>query len=97
MPSRTISPALADVEASLRLLSIAFRHEEATGREPSTLVLELKGVKALTASGLGQLVSLHHRLAATGRKLVLQNVGDGAYQAVAATGLHRLLDVRSPN
>jgi anti-anti-sigma factor len=97
MPSRTISPALADVEASLRLMSNAFCHEKATGREPSTLVLELGGVRALTASGLGQLVSLHNRLAATGRKLVLQNVGGGAYEAVAATGLHRLLDVRSRN
>jgi anti-anti-sigma factor len=94
MRSRTISPALADVEASLRLMSRAFRDEEPAGREPATLVLELGGVKALTASGLGQLVSLHHRLAASGRRLVVQNVRGGAYQAFAATGLTELFEVR---
>jgi anti-anti-sigma regulatory factor len=94
MPSRTISPAFADVEASLRLMSNAFHHEVPAGRGPSTLVLEMGGVKALTASGLGQLVTLHNRLAASGRRLVLQNVGQGAYEAVAVTGLTSLLDVR---
>ena len=58
------------------------------------LVLDLSEVNDLTAGGLGQLVSLHKRLRASGGHLVLCNVGERAYEVFEVTRLIDLLDVR---
>ena len=60
------------------------------------LSLDLGGVHALTAEGLGKLLALHRDLRLSGAKLTLVNVGDEARQAIEAAGLTGVLDVRSP-
>ncbi len=58
------------------------------------LLLDLAGVVMPTAAGLGELVALHGRLRELGGDLVLCNVGDRAFEAVAVSGLTDLLEVR---
>jgi anti-anti-sigma regulatory factor len=94
MASQPIIPALADIEVSARLITRAFTHEEPAGQDCRTLALDLSGVKVPTAGGLGQLVALNNRLLALGRRLVLCNVGPGAFEVFELTRLTELLDVR---
>jgi anti-anti-sigma factor len=60
------------------------------------LYLDLSGFESPTAAGLGQLVTLHKRLRASGGRLVLCNVGEAAYEVFAVTRLTDVLDVRRP-
>ncbi len=60
------------------------------------LVLDLSGVDRPTAAGLGELVALHRRLRDSGGDLVLYNVSDRTFEAVAVSGLIDLLEVRRP-
>lgn len=89
MPSGPITPALPDLETSARLLTRAVAHAPGV-----PLTLDLSDVHALTAGGLGQLVALHNRLRCSGGRLVLCNVGPAAYDALDATRLTGLFDVR---
>jgi anti-anti-sigma factor len=63
-----------------------------TGRNP--LLLDLGGVDVLSAAGLGELVTLHRRVRASGGNLVLCNVGDRAYEVLELSRLTDVLDVR---
>ena len=94
MPSDLIIPAFPDIEASARLITRAFTHEEPAGRDGRAFVLDLSRVKVPTAGGLGQLVALHNRLRASGGRLVLCNVGARAFEVLELAHLTRLLDVR---
>jgi anti-anti-sigma factor len=58
------------------------------------LVLDLSGVDFLTAEGLGELVRVHNRLQELGGELVLDNVGDQAFEVLQVTRLTDLLRVR---
>jgi anti-anti-sigma factor len=60
------------------------------------LYLDLSGFENPTAAGLGQLVTLHKRLLASGGRLVLCNVGEAAYEVLAVTRLTEVFDVRRP-
>src|SRR5262245_66643915 len=59
------------------------------------LNLDLAGVLAPTAGGLGGLVALHEHLRAAGRGLALLRVGHQAREVFHLTGLTALLDVRA--
>ena len=54
----------------------------------------MSDVKAPTAAALGQLVRLDARAREMGRRLVLLNVDEWAYEVFLATRLVDLLDVR---
>src|SRR5206468_621183 len=55
------------------------------GPDGPPLDLDLAGVGTLTAGGVGELVALHDRLAGSGGRLVLWNVGPAAFEAMALT------------
>jgi anti-anti-sigma regulatory factor len=57
-------------------------------------VVDLSGVRALTAADLGRLVALHNRLKASGGRLVLSNVGPLAAEVLRLTRLTDLFEVR---
>ena len=58
------------------------------------LVLDLSDAGVPTAAGLGELITLHKRVRASGGQLVLSNVGERAYEVFKLTRLTDLLDVR---
>lgn len=64
------------------------------GLPPPVLMLDLAEVSVPTAAGLGELVSLHKRLRASGRWLVLCNVQEMAYEVFEVAGLAHFLVVR---
>jgi anti-anti-sigma factor len=64
-----------------------------TAGQPS-LLLDLEGVDRPTAAGLGELVALHRRLRDLGGTLILCNVSDTTYEALAVARLTELLEVR---
>src|SRR4051812_40120520 len=88
---RTIKPALPDVGASARLIA---RSLPGGGPGGPPLLLDLCGVRALTASDLGQLVALHNRLAASGGRLVVVNAGPAAAGVLGVARLNGLFEVR---
>ncbi len=61
------------------------------------LVLDLEGVDRPTAAGLGELVALHRRMRDLGGTLILCNVSDTTYEALAVARLTELLEVRRPD
>ena len=85
-----LSLPFPDIEVSARLIAKVFTHE----KPARPVVLDMSEVKVLTASGLGQLITLHNRLRASGGQLVLCNVGERAYEVFEVTRLTDLLDVR---
>lgn len=87
-------PTPTDLEPSTRLIVSAFGTDDQPESPSPALVLDLGEVTELTADGLGQLVSLHKRLRASGGQLVLCNVGERAYEVFEVTRLIDLLDVR---
>lgn len=95
MPQGTITPALPDLAASARLISHALAHGDSPARIAPPLTLDLAGVRALTAADLGQLVGLHHRLRASGGRLVLCNVAPLAVDVLRLTHLTHLFEVRT--
>jgi anti-anti-sigma regulatory factor len=58
------------------------------------LTLDLSRVPALTAADLGQLVSLHNRMASCGGRLVLVNAGPLAFEVLEITRLTNLFEGR---
>jgi anti-anti-sigma factor len=68
------------------------REVQESGRQ--AVFLDLAQVERPTASGLGQLVTLHRKLQTAGVGLALCNVGPLVFEAVEVTGLTKLLDVR---
>lgn len=56
--------------------------------------LDLAKVDFLTAAGLGKIVSLHHSLKAQNVRLVLQNVGENAFEVFTVTRLTGVLDIQ---
>jgi anti-anti-sigma regulatory factor len=89
-PATPASPMFA---ASARLIADAVARA-ATHAGGPTLSIDLGGVAAPTAACLGRLVALERRLRAAGRRLVLVNVGELAYEVFSVTRLVDLLDVR---
>jgi anti-anti-sigma factor len=61
-------------------------------RRPA-LVLDLSGVVMPTAGGIGELVVLNQRLREMGGRLVLCNVNDRTFEAVAVAGLSDVFEV----
>jgi anti-anti-sigma factor len=59
-----------------------------------SLVLDLSGVDFLTAGRLGELVTLHARLRDLGGELVLDNVGERAFEVLEVARLTEVLHVR---
>jgi anti-anti-sigma factor len=62
--------------------------------EGCPLLLDLGGVDLLSAAGLGELVTLHKRVRASGGRLVLCNVGERAYEVLRLARLTDLVEVR---
>jgi anti-anti-sigma regulatory factor len=75
-------------------MSRALTHQEPRGQGSRSLALDLGEVGVPTAGTLGRLVALHHRLLASGGRLVLCNVGPRAFAVFELTRLTDLLDVR---
>jgi anti-anti-sigma regulatory factor len=84
-----IRPSLPDLAASVRLILRAMPPD---GPVPA-LTLDLRDVTTLSAGGLGQLVALHNRLAASGGRLVLCNVGRLPHGVLEVTSLTSLFEV----
>jgi anti-anti-sigma factor len=59
------------------------------------LRLDLRGVELMSAAVLGRMVALHRAVRAAGGALVLENVGPPLGEVFEATGLARVLDVRT--
>jgi anti-anti-sigma factor len=59
------------------------------------LRLDFDGVELASAAILGRLVALHQSVRDAGGQLVLENVGPPLSEVFRATGLVRVLDVRS--
>lgn len=57
------------------------------------LVLDLRGVELVDATGLGVLVGTHRRADRAGRRLVLAGVPERIERLLLATRLHRVLTV----
>jgi anti-sigma B factor antagonist len=57
------------------------------------VVVDMRGVELMDATGLGVLVGSHRRAERAGRRLVLQNVPDRIERLLLATRLHRILCV----
>ncbi|MFP5219021.1 MAG: STAS domain-containing protein [Actinomycetes bacterium] len=55
------------------------------------LVLDLSGVTAVDATGLGVLVGAHRAADRAGRRLVLQDVPEQVHRLLRVTRLHRVL------
>ncbi len=63
---------------------------------PRDWVVDLSGVEYPTAACLGQLVALNRWLRASGGRLVVDRVGERAYEVFEVTRLTEVLDVRRP-
>jgi anti-sigma B factor antagonist len=61
---------------------------------PVNLTLDLEGVRMLTSTGLGMLVSLHKQLHAAGGSLTLRGLNDTVHEVFEVTLLTRVLDIR---
>jgi anti-anti-sigma factor len=61
---------------------------------PRGIELDLAAVGFLTTTGLGELVSLHHRVAAAGGRLTLTRVCSPVFEVFEVTRLTKLLDVQ---
>ena len=59
------------------------------------LVVDLRSVDAVDATGLGLLVSAHRRAGRQGRRLVLRNVPASLDRLLTATRLRRILAVEA--
>ena len=59
-------------------------------------VVDLSGVEYPTAACLGQLVALNRWVRASGGRLVVDRVGERAYEVFAVARLTGVLDVRRP-
>ena len=59
-----------------------------------TLLLDLRGMKLVTARGLGALISLHKNLRIKGITLVICNVNTWPYEVFEITRLTKVLNVR---
>jgi anti-anti-sigma factor len=58
------------------------------------LVLDVSGLDAVDATGLGVLVGAHRRAGRVGRSVVLQDVPPALARGLAVTRLHRVLRTR---
>jgi anti-anti-sigma regulatory factor len=63
---------------------------------PRHWVVDLSGVECPSAACLGQLVALNSWLRASGGRLVVDQVGERAYEVFEVARLTRVLDVRQP-
>ena len=57
------------------------------------LLLDFSRVGHVTSEGLGTLVAVHKRLAASGGRVVLTHVRPQVYEVFARAQLHRLLEI----
>jgi len=62
-------------------------------RGKGDLVVDLRGVELVDATGLGVLVGTHRRADRAGRRLVLRGVPERIDRLLVATRLHRVLNV----
>ena len=69
-----------------------FRLVDEEGRHK--LHLDFANVRFVPSTGLGKLVALNKKVRGVGGHLALVNVPDPVYEAIRATRLDRLLDVR---
>jgi len=60
------------------------------------LLVDLREVELVDATGLGVLVGSHRRAERAGRRLVLRNVPERIDRLLVATRLHRVLTVDRP-
>jgi anti-anti-sigma factor len=81
--------SVGDVRAALE--SIVQATGDATRAE---LRLDMSRVAAVDAAALALLVATHRRVAATGGRLVLDQVGPSLARLLAVTRVNRVLDVR---
>jgi anti-anti-sigma factor len=58
------------------------------------LVLDLRGVRGVTSTFLGQVVAVHRRLQGVGGRLLLCNVEPSLYDIIATTKLHWVLELQ---
>jgi anti-anti-sigma factor len=65
-------------------------------RGSGDLVVNLRDVEMLDATGLGMLVGVHRRAGRTGRRLVLRDVGPQLERLLRVSRLHRILTVEAP-
>ena len=63
---------------------------------PRDWVVDLSAVEYPTAAHLGQLVALNRWVRASGGRLVVDKVGERAYEVFEVTRLTDVLDVRGP-
>ena len=63
---------------------------------PREWAVDLSGVQCPTAACLGQLVALNTWVRASGGRLVVDKVGERAYEVFAVARLTEVLDVRRP-
>ena len=75
---------VADVRAAL---------SEAVDTGVGDLVVDLRDVELVDATGLGVLIGTHRRADRAGRRLVLQHVPERIERLLMATRLHRVLVV----
>ncbi|MGP4112009.1 STAS domain-containing protein [Streptomyces sp. 4N509B] len=59
------------------------------------LVLDLRGLDAWDAAGLGVIMAAHRRAGHCGRRLVLRDVPPRMHRVLVATRLHRVLTIAS--
>lgn len=71
------------------LRSEIFRLAEA---DQKNLLLDLAKLDYLDSSGIGLLVQLHKKVTAGGRKIQLQNAGEGLLRVLKAAGLDRIFE-----
>lgn len=64
---------------------------DAVGQADGELVLDLSGLDAVDATGLGVLVGAHRRAGREGRSLVLRDVGPTVARMLLLTRLDRVL------
>jgi len=82
LSGRLGATTVADVRAVLA---------DAVERGVGDLVVDLRGVVLVDATGLGVLVGTHRRADRAGRRLVLQMIPDRIDRLLVATRLHRVL------
>ena len=63
---------------------------------PRDWVVDLSAVKCPTAACLGHLVALNRWVRASGGRLIVDKVGERAYEVFAVARLAGVLDVRRP-
>lgn len=64
---------------------------------PREWVVDLSAVECPTAACLGQLVALNRWVRSSGGRLVVDKVGERAYEVFAVARLTEVLDVRRPS